>query len=362
MKEIPQTIKKTQNWNKTLSDVLVPNTVILACYILLAIGGNIVVLYVYKVRMKSRVIDRYFIPFLAATDLLAATICASMAIAENLMQVMFFNTYLCKIWWTFSAFVTFLSVFILLLIAVQRYLKVVTPSRRQMDLKFNRIALLCVLIVSAALAGPTPIFYGSVHVETIDGSIQGMRCTKIKGENKVGFLVYGSVLGLLATTVIMTLTGIYLRIGWAIFIQVKRNKKFSNESMGMKKVTNGTNGNNRCDSNISGNMEGVTNDRMDLDQHAKLNKRIMHKFTLMLMIITFIFLVCYIPKIALLLVEAIDPGFWDNLNDANRATMLFVYRMYIINNISNPFVYAFLDTKFKTELRSLCNCKEFTIN
>ena len=180
--------------------------------------------------MEGNFTNRYFVPILAATDLLAATVCSSFQIAANLMQVIFFNTYLCKIW-TLSAFTTYLSVLILLIIAVQRYLKVIKRAGRQMDLKFNRVALLCAFVVSALMAAPTMIFYGAVPVLSRDGfSIQGMRCSIIDGDNKVWFIIYGSVLGLLAIMIIIILTGVYMRIGWVIFRQMKLNKKYSKEN------------------------------------------------------------------------------------------------------------------------------------
>lgn len=83
------------------------------------------------------------------------------------------------------------------------------------------------------------------------------------------------------------------------------------------------------------------------------NKRIVHKFTLMFMMITVIFLICYIPKVIIMLLEAGNPRFWEELSDSGRAGMLFVYRMFIINNITNPFIYAFLDTQFSREIRKV---------
>ena len=377
--------QKLLNWNNDLSDALIPNTVILALYILLAIGGNGVVLYIYKVRMEGNFTNRYFVPILAATDLLAATVCSSFQIAANLMQVIFFNTYLCKIW-TLSAFTTYLSVLILLIIAVQRYLKVIKRAGRQMDLKFNRVALLCAFVVSALMAAPTMIFYGAVPVLSRDGfSIQGMRCSIIDGDNKVWFIIYGSVLGLLAIMIIIILTGVYMRIGWVIFRQMKLNKKYSKENaittkestdrdftsstmekehhanlegnnICMETTKHETEANHQQNINISGSTESTSMDKTKTSQHGKINKRIMHKFTLMFMLITFIFVICYTPKLVILFVEALNPTFWEDLNDMGRAALLFVYNMYVINNISNPFVYAFLDRKFKTELKKLCCC------
>ena len=63
---------KIQKWNTDLADVLIPNNVVLSVFILLGIIGNSVVVYVYKMRFTGKLIDRYFIPVLATTDLLAA--------------------------------------------------------------------------------------------------------------------------------------------------------------------------------------------------------------------------------------------------------------------------------------------------
>ncbi|KAK3094348.1 hypothetical protein FSP39_000648 [Pinctada imbricata] len=90
------------------------------------------------------------------------------------------------------------------------------------------------------------------------------------------------------------------------------------------------------------------------DQHEKINRKIKHKFTLMFMLITIIFLICYIPKVIIMLFEAMNKTFWESFSDRERAGVLFIYRMFIINNVSNPFVYAFLDLKFKNELKQLC--------
>ena len=382
--------EKVREWNKELSDVLIPNDVILTLYVLLGICGNSVVLYVYKVRLTGKMTDRYFIPFLAITDLSASTVCGTFGIALNMMQASFTNTHLCKAWWFFAAFTTYMSIQLLLIIAVQRYLKVVKPVGRQMDVRINRIAMLGALCLAVIIAGPTTALYGSVPFPNKNGTIIGMRCSKIKGENKTGSILYGSVIGLIAITIVASLIGIYLRVGWTIFRHMKFNRNFSNaaidEDMSSEKSTKGTsideidqgkpdvtkqdiaNGKNKQldhkssvfttqtihSDNVSQNKTGNPKKPRKTDHHDKINKKIMHKFTLMFMLITFIFLVCYIPKVLIMLVEALNPKFWEEFSDTDRAAMLFVYRMYIINNVSNPFVYAFLDVKFRNELKQMC--------
>lgn len=87
------------------------------------------------------------------------------------------------------------------------------------------------------------------------------------------------------------------------------------------------------------------------------NRRVVHKFTLMFMLITVIFLVCYIPKVIIMLLEARNTRFWEEFSDSGRAGMLFVYRMYIINNITNPIIYAFMDSQFSREIKKIKVCK-----
>ena len=301
--------QKLLDWNKDLSDVLIPNNVILVCYMLLAMGGNSVVLYVYKFRMKNNLTERYIIPILAATDLLAATVNASSAVAVNLMQVIFFNSNLCKALGVLRGLTTYMSVFILLIIAVQRYLKVIKPAGRQMDKKLSLIALLCAFVLSLILAVPTSLFYGSVPFKNDDGSLQGMKCTRIKEENKTGSIIYSSILGLMAIAVNVSLIGIYSRIGWAIFRQTKLNKKFSNANIVSTYSTPETTlselqttvMNDSSRTNLSENEQyydrmikciplnqntnntdqlNVRNTRkyqMKIDQHVNINKKIMHK-------------------------------------------------------------------------------------
>lgn len=92
------------------------------------------------------------------------------------------------------------------------------------------------------------------------------------------------------------------------------------------------------------------------------NKRVLHKFTLMFMLITVIFLICYIPKVIIMLLEVRNTAFWEEFSDSTRGSMLFVYRMYIINNIINPIIYAFLDNGFSREIRKLYGIYTMNLN
>ena len=128
--------------NKNISNALIPINVILALYLLLGVAGNSVVLYVYKFHFTGKLKERYFTPVLAGTDLLACVVCGSFGLLDNSLYLNFNNTYLCKTMYFLVFLSTSMSVMLLLIIAVQRYRKIVTPLGRQMDTKQNRVALL----------------------------------------------------------------------------------------------------------------------------------------------------------------------------------------------------------------------------
>ena len=373
--------ENVEQWNLSLSNLLVPNDVLLAVYILLGILGNSLVLYIYKARMTETKIANtgYLIPFLAFADLCAATVCGSFGIALNMMQATFYENHICKCWWFFAAFTTLMSWFLLLLIAVQRYIKIVRPGNREMDLRTIRIVLFSLFCLSSIIAGAATTFYGSVPFSSKDKSVTGRRCSKIDDENKVGSIIYGSVLILLSVLIGGSLIGIYSRIGFKIVRKIKRSQTFSNtgtergenidafkdedrqcssSDLGSYRVEQ-----NGCPSTISqGRISNELSskvekggDKLNRNHHVKINRKIRHKFTLMFMLITCIFLVCSVPKISIMLVEATNPMFWQGFSDKDRALMLFVYRMYIINNVSNPFVYAFMDSNFRAELKKMCS-------
>ena len=78
-----------------------------------------------------------------------------------------------------------------------------------------------------------------------------------------------------------------------------------------------------------------------------------YKLTVVFLIITVFFVVCYVPKVILLILEGLNSNFPNNLSNRAMSLVKWFGELYILNNIINPFIYAFLDTKFQTE------CKNF---
>ena len=389
-----------EEWNSELAKALIPNDVLLSLYIILGIFGNVTVILVYGLRMKKKTENRYFIPVLAVSDLTGVIVCSSFALALNMMQAQFYNTHLCKAWWFFAALTTSMSIFLLLIIAAQRYITVCRPVGSQMTLMHKRLAIGLSIGLAIIVAGPTSALYGSVEFPNSDGSIVGVRCSKLKDVSKAGSLVYGVVVVLVILTSITLMIYFYSRIGHKLFIHFKYRTTVDSDKRRPSCTEQGSSNSesgydkemcpstSQVDMNTADQHESNTDDEVDINtvdqresstneektptsvetkqktsrqhkskkDHEQINRRVMHKLTIMFMLITFVFLICYIPKVVLLLIEGLDPNFWENFSDSERSAVLFIYRIFILNNVVNPFIYAFMDLEFRKEVKSMIRC------
>jgi hypothetical protein len=67
-------------WNDEMTLNLIPDTLMLAVYLIVGICGNSIVIVVYAIHMNEVSDERYFIPILATSDLIAVLYCASYGI------------------------------------------------------------------------------------------------------------------------------------------------------------------------------------------------------------------------------------------------------------------------------------------
>jgi len=373
-----------EEWNSELAKALIPNDVFLLLYIILGIFGNVTVILVYGFRMKKKTENRYFIPVLAVSDLTGVIVCGSFAIASNMMQAQFYNTHLCKSWWFFSALTTSMSIFLLLIIAAQRYLKLCRPLGSQMTLMHKRLAIGVSIGLAIILAGAKSALYGSVEFPNSDGSIIGVRCSKEKDVSKAVSVVFGIIVVLMILASFILMIYFYSRIGHKLFVHFRYRTTFdsdkrrqscteqlgSNSESGYDKDTSTST--SQVDINTVDQRESSTDDKKtpasvetkqkesrqhnSKKDHEQINRKVMHKLTIMFMLITFVFLICFIPKVILLLNEGLNPNFWENFSDSELSAVLFIYRLYILNNVVNPYIYAFMDLEFRQEVKSVFRC------
>ena len=75
------------------------------------------------------------------------------------------------------------------------------------------------------------------------------------------------------------------------------------------------------------------------------------KITKIAVTVSAVFALSYIPLFVLkLLVGVINQ---ENLNSAEFAVLKIMERSYVVNHVANPFIYAFYDHRFRSELKML---------
>ena len=73
------------------------------------------------------------------------------------------------------------SIFLLLLIAIFRYLKICKHAQRQMYLKWQKLSVIIIIVTVTIVSLPSFVVFGSAEVISEDGNLTGHRCTGVSG-------------------------------------------------------------------------------------------------------------------------------------------------------------------------------------
>ncbi|KAL8578438.1 hypothetical protein ACOMHN_014937 [Nucella lapillus] len=198
--------------NDEIARDLIPAMVYLAVLMLLGIVGNILVCFVFFFRLRMTTQD-FLIIALAVFDLLSCFIAMPTEIVDMRYFLMFDNEFACRLLRFIIHYCAFASILTLVVIALDRYMKVCHPLQRQMSLKKVKVALLFVLLVALVFAAPATILYG-VRTTDVDGvSIPGHDCSTNDGMKGTVFpLVFNIVLFVAFFLILVMLSVIYIRI------------------------------------------------------------------------------------------------------------------------------------------------------
>ena len=136
-------------------------------------------------------------------------------------------------------------------------------------------------------------------------------------------------------------------------VQVKDGSPDTNGDRSSPETTEST---PRSERKVRGNAPATPRDR---PRGPSLRTR---QVTLMLFIITVVFVLSFIPHLGLMVTISFKPDFLSNMSPAGVAIYNLFLRTFVINNMANPIIYGFCDKKFRSEcasvlrLRSFCAC------
>lgn len=334
----------------------------------LAVGvvGNALVLFIYLKKFKTYSEGRFLISVLAAVDAIATIVNCSYHINDTMLMLRFNGDIECKMTWFLGLIATLTSAFVLLLIAIDRYLKVCKPFGGQLTMRRKKMALCACVLISLILSAPSILFRGTATIESKEDSLVGKICTSVSSGLPTISLAYFALLLFFLGAGVMTLSVLY-------FLICFMNHKFDSRG---KSTTTENNYKSQSDSNSTTNQTRFYVSEDDVSENNELELKSlqtedattptlkMHsskrmaprtRLTLVFLIMTITYTIAYIPKTVILILNTVNPNFF--FTDMEYGLTLRLLRCsYILCYIASPFIYGLMDKRFQPELKKLC-CK-----
>ena len=329
--------------------------ILVTTYFMLGSAGNIAIIWLYS-KMNQRRTKAYkqIIVFLAIVDLISCSLNSFLNIVLLVGPHFLENSYFCKFLRFFCHVTTLYSAFILLVIALQRYLLICRPFNQQMTLCVRKIIITCCAVLSTALCLPVFIFYGtgSDNQFAVSSSCGILRRYIESRELFVFNVIYVIVI----TIIIGSISYLYFCILITVYVKRKMVGKnhhnfnhagHSNASRDNTTITNISmlSLNNR----LYASNASLSSTRPNINQKAQRQ----HILTLMFLTITIFCIVAFIPRRVIELEEALDKQFPTNTFGRHEFLFRFLKTLYMLSNVINPYIYGLFDRDLRQMLGKL---------
>ncbi|XP_050403605.1 cholecystokinin receptor [Patella vulgata] len=356
--------------------------------ILMIVGlvGNLLVLYVHLFKFK-RSSTRTFVVSLACFDVLSCAIAMPGEILDIRFGFDYPSAVCCKLLRSITSFCSISSGFTLMAVSYDRYRRICNPLKRQMG---HKKASMMVFVASAAslfISWPLALLSGYKTVETNNPNITGIECSVSDNYRKSKFpLIYTICLFLAFMSAFVVMTVFYSLIGRQVTKQSafrksvtsnrQRNRtissnisdsdrnghrirKISSNSMGGIAIEeNQYSFENESDYSISYPSKRTLNRKSSLRSINKITKKMpddnrTRKITMMLFLISLVFLLSFMPHLILKAIQALNKGFAQSTTLAAVILYNIFVRSFLINSVSNAFIYGFCSPRFRKECKDL---------
>ncbi|XP_033726476.1 uncharacterized protein LOC117316095 [Pecten maximus] len=406
---VPDAVLNIVN-DKVLNDVLIPSLILTIMMFVIGVPGNLIVFYVYWRRWRKTT-SRLFIMALAAFDLCN---CVSMAFEIDIILnvVQYDHPSRCKFARMFTFLMNNASSFTLLVIAIDRFMRICRPLKPAMINVQAKVAIAVAVVMAVVFAFPAAVLYGTqtrimktafpnvcikMHLCLIEDSYTTSKLP----------LIFTSVLlaGNLAIDVVLIIC--YICIAYQVIqrgqfndgcLSKSRQPSISSTatdhdvlepdaiykptpivlarqgSLASSEVNggDGTEPAKADGSKLARNINGSTSrsvgggsinskpsasfkrsqfkkQRSMSTQSIESRRAQMYKTTLMLFLVTLLFMVSFIPYCVIVIIRYIQPNYYDTLTTSGQAIFQFFLRMYLLSCALNPVIYSFMSEQFRKE-------------
>ncbi|XP_067667464.1 uncharacterized protein [Haliotis asinina] len=398
----------TEEYHSQIAVLMSPAIAVMGMMMLVGFFGNILVIYIYAVRLK-RSTTHLFITALAVADTVVCIVCIPVEIVVVRYLYSFDIPWLCRVFRTIVLACVITSISVLISIAVHRYKRVCTPFKSQISLKRAKIAVGVGCLVAITLASPSMVILGR---KTVNRTVIGYACATDDSMVNTPFPgLFNGMQLLIAVISISTITTLYALILKRIRAQKRYREGMNPNSISRKacstqsdeasSVTDTVITSTRESTLTSAQSDITTSDDMATSSRdnavtstpqklpsgddtitstddtttspmnknrrkvAKVDsglKNGTHKTTFMMFIITAVFILSFVPHLALMATRAVQKHTYDHLEGVPLALYNLFFRTFFINSVSNPIIYGFMSDKFRTQaklvFRRMCCKKE----
>ncbi|XP_021341523.1 cholecystokinin receptor-like [Mizuhopecten yessoensis] len=365
------------SWNALNSDVdrsLLPVTVILGFYLLVGVIGNFLVVFIYVFRWEAPKTDHFFVPILAVLDMSACLVSAGVGIYANMNIVKFRSDVLCKTVAFLGIFFVKMSGDLLSIIAFDRYLKINKPFDDQMSFRWKKISVVIMSITGLLMAIPSLFTYGTIPLQHPGTGDRGCLCanSNTPHHNHISLewslkVCYQFVMLVDVLARFVGLVICYFHIGKQLYkhskTRIQRRLQQGQNTLTRPSCVNEQDEEPRQERDSLVTNGNITRETTPLPlvrlsrQSSKFDcQRV--RLTLIFMLITVIYIITMGPKLVIMIADAVQERFWTIEPTPKLGIMRFLYTLFILNNVVNPFIYGFFDRRFRRELyRLFTSCR-----
>ncbi|CAC5408727.1 CCKAR [Mytilus coruscus] len=345
--------------------------VYLSVVMALGIPGNLLVIMVYFGSLGRRDGTHWmYIRALAVTDLLVCMVAIPFELFQQTHQLTFYSATGCRIFRAISVHLSLTSSLLLIAMSGNRLRRVCQPLKRQLTTNQGYVTIVIVVGIALLFCWPEGALSG-ISLEKLDNNLTGYDCSfsdRFRGENYT--MIYSTVLLTVYISCMLALVIMYSIVGRQVIERTKFQKSLRRKYSvsPSSAATETTASENHTTDTMDEKSEcedekipieiikqpGIT-EKNDNNQYKGKRKTVSEKkpskkVTRIAFVISFCFILSYLPYVAVKLNASVIKGRFIS-TPLTKAIFPILARTFIINNIVNPVIYGFLDPTF------LQNCK-----
>ncbi|KAL3890842.1 hypothetical protein ACJMK2_003117 [Sinanodonta woodiana] len=370
-----------KNWtldelNDREVQLLIPVIIYMSIIMVVGAVGNALVLYVNMFVIKLRQsTHRYCITFLSLVDFAFCVIGKPFSLFVLTHPYTFTNTLACKTLRSFCFFSACLSIFVLFVIAFDRYRRICRPYGNQFSVRSIQSIFGLIVVICFILSMPSFILYGTKTVQTGVENITGIQCFQ-DDMYKHTMFPNGYILFLYAIFII--LTGFMSLFYILVWRQIKSHATETERNVeSSAKETNICSGSREMYKTEMVSETTITQSHHNVQETSKTgvypgkyaseeiigrvskraNSRAKNiRVSKILFVVTASFVLSFTPFLSLELLTLSDETLIQDLDNASTVYYQLFWRSFAVNFVVNPFIYSVMDRQFRMQ------CKRFVCN